>query len=117
MKALSSVEVMEPKEARFKVETSIQLVRAPKWTLNGRLLSPCPEIRIEREGTSNKLIFTKTDSSMCGTVQFISGKSKTEAQLTVTGNEICVCFCHMLYWLVNHRSFMKLFTPFLQSAP
>lgn len=101
LKGLSSVEVMEPKEARFKVETSIKLGRAPKWTLNGRLLSPCPEIRIEREGTSNKLIFTKTDSSMCGIVQFISGKSKSEAQLTVTGNTISVCRSYMLYWLVN----------------
>ncbi|KAI7798028.1 putative obscurin, partial [Triplophysa rosa] len=90
LKGLSSVEVMEPKEARFKVETSIKLVRAPKWTLNGRLLSPCPEIRIEREGTSNKLIFAKTDSSMCGIVQFISGKSKSEAQLTVTERPLIV---------------------------
>ncbi len=86
LKGLSSVEVMEPKEARFKVETSIKLERAPKWTLNGHILCPCPEIRIERQGTSNRLIFTQTDSSMCGTVQFTSGKSKSEAQLTVTGN-------------------------------
>ncbi|XP_073724075.1 obscurin [Misgurnus anguillicaudatus] len=90
LKGLRSVEVMEPKEARFKVETSIQLVRSPKWTLNGRLLIPCPDIKIEREGTSNRLTFTKTDSSMCGTVQFISGKSKSEAQLTVTERPLIV---------------------------
>ncbi|XP_073675951.1 obscurin [Garra rufa] len=90
LKGLSSVEVMEPKEARFKVETSIKLERAPKWTLNGRILCPCPEIRIERQGTSNKLIFTQTDSSMSGTVQFTSGKSKSEAQLTVTERPLTV---------------------------
>ncbi|XP_052419981.1 obscurin [Carassius gibelio] len=90
LKGLSSVEVMEPKEARFKVETSIKLERAPKWTLNGQILCPCPEIRIERQGTSNRLIFTQTDSSMCGTVQFTSGKSKSEAQLTVTERPLIV---------------------------
>ncbi|KAG1973513.1 obscurin [Pimephales promelas] len=90
LKGLSSVEVMEPKEARFKVETSIKLERAPKWTLNGQMLCPCPEIRIEREGTSNRLIFTQTDSSMCGIVQFTSGKSKSEAQLTVTERPLIV---------------------------
>ncbi|XP_077079717.1 obscurin-like isoform X1 [Siphateles boraxobius] len=90
LKGLSSVEVMEPKEARFKVETSIKLERAPKWTLNGQMLCPCPEIRIERQGTSNRLIFTQTDSSMCGIVQFTSGKSKSEAQLTVTERPLIV---------------------------
>ncbi|XP_051964162.1 obscurin [Xyrauchen texanus] len=90
LKGLSSVEVMEPKEARFKVETSIKLERAPKWTLNGRLLSPCSEIKIERQGTSNRLIFTQTDCSMCGIVQFTSGKSKSEAQLTVTERPLIV---------------------------
>ncbi|XP_067270783.1 LOW QUALITY PROTEIN: obscurin [Pseudorasbora parva] len=90
LKGLSSVEVMEPKEARFKVETSIKLERAPKWTLNGQILCPCAEIRIERQGTSNRLIFTQTDSSMCGTVQFTSGKSKSEAQLTVTERPLIV---------------------------
>ncbi|XP_043103008.1 obscurin [Puntigrus tetrazona] len=90
LKGLSSVEVMEPKEARFKVETSIKLERAPKWTLNGQILYPCPEVRIERQGTSNRLIFTQTDSSMCGTVQFTSGKSKSEAQLTITERPLIV---------------------------
>nr|XP_021334072.1 obscurin isoform X1 [Danio rerio] len=90
LRGLSSVEVMEPKEACFKVETSIKLERAPKWTLNGQILFPCPDIRIERQGTSHRLIFTQTDSSMCGTVQFTSGKSKSEAQLTVTERPLIV---------------------------
>lgn len=84
---LGSVEVMEPKEACFRVETSIKTGRAPKWTLNGDLLSSGPEVRIEREGTSHRLTFTNTNSSMCGIIQFSSGKSRSTAQLTVTGKE------------------------------
>lgn len=87
VRGLSSVEVMEPKEACFRVETSIDAERAPKWTLNGELLSSGPEVRIERKGTSHRLTFTNTNSSMCGIVQFSSGKSRSTAQLTVTGKE------------------------------
>ncbi|XP_049341975.1 obscurin [Astyanax mexicanus] len=90
VRGLSSVEVMEPKEARFRVETSIKAERAPKWTLNGALLFSSPEVKIEREGTSHRLIFTNTDSSMCGTVQFSSGKSRTTAELTVTERPLVV---------------------------
>lgn len=87
VRGLSSVEVMEPKEARFRVETSIKTERAPKWTLNGELLNSGPEMKIEREGTSHWLTFTNTNSNMCGIIQFSSGKSRSTAQLTVTGKE------------------------------
>ncbi|GAA6091334.1 obscurin, partial [Tachysurus ichikawai] len=90
VRGLSSVEVMEPKEARFRVETNIKAERAPKWTLNGELLSPGPEVRIEREGTTHRLTFTNTNSSMCGTIQFSSGKSRSTAQLTVTERPLVV---------------------------
>ncbi|KAK3566244.1 hypothetical protein QTP86_030032, partial [Hemibagrus guttatus] len=90
VRGLSSVEVMEPKEARFRVETNIKAERAPKWTLNGELLSPGPEIRIEKEGTSHRLSFTNTNSSMCGIIQFSSGKSRSTAQLTVTERPLVV---------------------------
>ncbi|XP_058246255.1 obscurin [Hemibagrus wyckioides] len=90
VRGLSSVEVMEPKEARFRVETSIKAERAPKWTLNGELLSPGPELRIEKEGTSHRLSFTNTNSSMSGTIQFSSGKSRSTAQLTVTERPLVV---------------------------
>lgn len=87
VRGLSSVEVMEPKEARFRVETSIKAERAAKWTLNGELLSSGPEVRMERDGTSHRLTFTSTNSSMCGIIQFSLGKSRSTAQLTVTGKE------------------------------
>ncbi|KAL7829001.1 hypothetical protein SRHO_G00326350 [Serrasalmus rhombeus] len=90
VRGLSSVEVTEPKEARFRVETGIKAERAPKWTLNGELLTSSPEVKIEREGTSHRLIFSSTDSSMCGTVQFSSGKSKSTAELTVTERPLVV---------------------------
>lgn len=88
MRGLSSVEVIEPKEARFRAETSIKAERAPKWTLNGELLSSSPEVKIEREGTSHWLVFRNTNSSLCGTVQFSSGKSKSTAELLVTGKHL-----------------------------
>lgn len=84
---LSPVAVMEPKEARFRVETGIRVERAPKWTLNGELLRPGPDVRIEWDGTSHRLTFTNTNSSMCGVIQFSCGKSRSTAQLTVTGKK------------------------------
>ncbi|XP_076860479.1 obscurin [Brachyhypopomus gauderio] len=90
MRGLNSVEVMEPEEACFRVETNLRTQRLPKWTLNGEPLSSCPGVRIERDGTSNTLTFTNTNSSMCGTLQFSSGKSRSTAQLTVTERPLVV---------------------------
>ncbi|KAK7889482.1 hypothetical protein WMY93_025042 [Mugilogobius chulae] len=74
---------MEPKPARFKVETNIKSVRPPRWTLNGEDLEQSQDVDIGREGTSHSLCFTSTDSSMSGPVVFVAGKSKSTAQLTV----------------------------------
>lgn len=98
VRGLSSVEVMEPKEARFRVETNIKAERAPKWTLNGELLSCGPEVKIEKDGTSHRLTFTNTNSNMCGIVQFCSGKSRSTAQLTVTGKERKVVIQRTVYF-------------------
>ncbi|KAK1801420.1 hypothetical protein P4O66_022686, partial [Electrophorus voltai] len=90
VRALSSVEVMEPKEACFRVETNLRAERMPRWTLNRELLSSSPEVIIESNGTSHRLKFTNTNSSMSGIVQFSFGKSRSTAQLTVTEHPLVV---------------------------
>ncbi|XP_029906333.1 obscurin [Myripristis murdjan] len=83
VRGMSSVEVMEPQAALFKVETSLKSGRAPKWTLNGDLLEPSPMMMMERQGTLHSLRIASTDSSMSGPVLFVAGKSRSTAQLTV----------------------------------
>ncbi|XP_055077076.1 obscurin [Periophthalmus magnuspinnatus] len=83
VKGMRSVEVMEPKPARFKVETNIKSVRPPRWVLNGEDLEQSQTVDIDREGTIHSLCFTSTDSSLSGPVVFVAGKSKSTAQLTV----------------------------------
>ncbi|XP_041913572.1 obscurin isoform X1 [Alosa sapidissima] len=90
VRGLTSVVVIEPKEAKFRVETSIKSVRPPKWTLNGQVLVDSQEVRIEKEGTMHWLIFTSTNSTMSGPVQFTFGKSKSTAQLTVKERPLAV---------------------------
>ncbi|CAB1324597.1 unnamed protein product, partial [Coregonus sp. 'balchen'] len=83
VRGLRSVEVTEPREALFQVETSLRAGRPPKWTLDGKVLMEGPELTIDREGTLHTLCFISTDSSMTGPVQFNAGKSRSTAQLTV----------------------------------
>ncbi|XP_064864570.1 obscurin [Oncorhynchus nerka] len=83
VQGLRSVEVTEPREAMFQVETSLRAGRPPKWTLDGEVLMDGPELSIVRQGTVHTLCFISTDSSMTGPVQFNAGKSRSTAQLTV----------------------------------
>nr|XP_046157554.1 obscurin isoform X4 [Oncorhynchus gorbuscha] len=83
VQGLRSVEVTEPREAMFQVETSLRVGRPPKWTLDGEVLMDGPELSIVRQGTVHTLCFISTDSSMTGPVQFNAGKSRSTAQLTV----------------------------------
>ncbi|XP_047198783.1 obscurin isoform X6 [Hippoglossus stenolepis] len=84
VRGMSSVEVMEPKPALFQAETSLKSGRPPRWTLNGEVLEPCAAVNIDRDGTVHSLCLTSTDSSMSGPVVFVAGKSRSNAQLTVT---------------------------------
>ncbi|XP_071342807.1 obscurin [Trachinotus anak] len=83
VRGMSSVEVMEPEPALFQVETNLKSGRPPRWTLNGEVLEPCALVNIDREGTLHSLCLTSTESSMCGPVLFVAGKSRSTAQLTV----------------------------------
>lgn len=82
---MSPVEVMEPEPALFQVETSLKSGRPPKWTLNGEVLEPSAAVNIDRKGTVHSLCLISTESSMCGPVVFVAGKSRSTAQLTVMG--------------------------------
>ncbi|XP_071011211.1 obscurin [Oncorhynchus clarkii lewisi] len=83
VQGLRSVEVTEPREALFQVETSLRAGRPPKWTLDGEVLMDGPELSIDQQGTVHTLCFISTNSSMTGPVQFNAGKSRSTAQLTV----------------------------------
>ncbi|XP_056894430.1 obscurin isoform X3 [Takifugu flavidus] len=83
VRGMSSVEVMEPEPALFQVETSLKSGRPPRWTLNGEVLEPSAAVNINRKGTVHSLCLTSTESSMCGPVVFVAGKSRSTAQLTV----------------------------------
>lgn len=85
VRGMSPVEVMEPEPALFQVETSLKSGRPPRWTLNGVVLEPSVAVNIDRKGTVHSLFLTSTESSMCGPVVFVAGKSRSTAQLTVKG--------------------------------
>lgn len=85
VRGMSSVVVMEPEPALFQVETSLKSGRPPRWSLNGEVLEPCAAVNINREGNLHSLCLTSTDSSMSGPMVFVAGKSRSTAQLTVTG--------------------------------
>ncbi|XP_029939546.1 obscurin [Salarias fasciatus] len=83
VRGMNSVEVMEPEPALFQVETSLKSGRPPRWTLNKEVLEPCAAVNIDREGTLHSLCLTSTESSMSGPVEFVAGKSRSTAELTV----------------------------------
>ncbi|KAJ7993536.1 hypothetical protein DPEC_G00273430 [Dallia pectoralis] len=83
LQGMRSVEVTEPREATFQVETNLRPGRPPRWTLGGNVLTEGLDVRLDWQGTLHRLCFLRTNSSMTGSVQFASGKSRSTAQLTV----------------------------------
>lgn len=76
---------MEPAPAWFECETSIPSVRPPKWLLGKTPLQVGKDVGMEQEGTVHRLTLRRTCSTMTGPVHFTIGKSRTTAQLVVSG--------------------------------
>lgn len=85
VRGLQDVTVMEPAPAWFECETSIPSVRPPKWLLGKTALQAGKDVGIEQEGTVHRLALRRTCSTMTGPVHFTIGKSRTTAQLVVSG--------------------------------
>lgn len=85
VRGLQDVTVMEPAPAWFECETSIPSVRPPKWLLGKTPLQAGKDVGIEQEGTVHRLALRRTCSTMTGPVHFTIGKSRTTAQLVVSG--------------------------------
>ncbi|XP_041040413.1 obscurin isoform X3 [Carcharodon carcharias] len=82
-KQLCDVEVTEPNDACLECELSIADVKPPKWILNGEILQASEDVDIEHCGIIHRLTLKKTNCKMTGLLQFIAGKSKSEARLTI----------------------------------
>lgn len=76
---------MEPAPAWFECETSIPSVRPPKWLLGKTVLQAGANVGLEQDGTVHRLTLHKTCSTMTGPVHFTIGKSRSSAQLVVSG--------------------------------
>ncbi|XP_066483113.1 obscurin isoform X12 [Tiliqua scincoides] len=90
VKELRDVEVVEPAEARFECEISIDSVKPPKWSLRGELLQASKDIVMEQERRIHRLILRRTDVDMTGTIQFAIGKAKSSANLVVKDLEVTI---------------------------
>ncbi|XP_032879409.1 obscurin-like protein 1, partial [Amblyraja radiata] len=83
VRELQDVEVTAPGVAQLECELSVQVMRSPQWSLNGKLLARGPGVRMETTGTVQRLVLTDTSPTMSGLVKFTAGKARTSAQLTV----------------------------------
>lgn len=81
---LADVEVLEGEAACFQCEVSVDINKAPVWTLNGTALHPGAGVRLENQGTRHKLLLKNASTDMNGEVRFTLGKAKSTAMLIVT---------------------------------
>ncbi|XP_073503404.1 obscurin-like protein 1 isoform X3 [Phyllobates terribilis] len=86
-KNLRDVRVTAPDDACFECEVSIPPSRPPQWSLNGVMLHNGGDIAIEVRGNRHKLTLRNTYPAMSGTVRFTAGKTSSEAQLIVQGEQ------------------------------
>lgn len=84
VKELEDIEVTESEPASFQCEVSVDINKAPVWTLNGVAVQPGPSVRLESHGTVHKLTLKSTSVHDSGTVKFTMGKAKSGATLSVT---------------------------------
>lgn len=83
VKELEDEEVTESESACFQCEVSVDINKAPVWTLNGETLQPGPSVRLDNQGTVYKLTLRDTSTDMSGVVKFTMGKAKSSATLKV----------------------------------
>ncbi|XP_073769155.1 obscurin-like protein 1 isoform X42 [Danio rerio] len=86
VRELQDVNVTAPADACFECEISLPVAKAPTWTLNGETLNPSPNVVLEKMGTVHRLTLKQTSEEMSGTVCFITGRTKSTAQLLVRRN-------------------------------
>ncbi|XP_056321762.1 obscurin-like protein 1 isoform X16 [Danio aesculapii] len=86
VRELQDVNVTAPADACFECEISLPVAKAPTWTLNGETLYPSPKVVLEKMGTVHRLTFKQTSEELSGTVCFITGRTKSTAQLCVRRN-------------------------------
>ncbi|CAM9153962.1 unnamed protein product, partial [Lampetra planeri] len=84
VRELDDVEVMAKQPASFQCEVSVDINKAPVWTLNGENLQPGPGVRLENRGTVHRLTLKDVSPDMAGVLRFTMGKAKSSATLSVT---------------------------------
>ncbi|XP_067300487.1 obscurin-like protein 1 isoform X3 [Pseudorasbora parva] len=83
VRELQDVDVTAPADACFECEVSLPVAKAPTWTLKGEALLPGPKVVVEKMGTVHRLTLKQTSADMSGIVCFVTGKTKSTANLRI----------------------------------
>lgn len=84
VRELEDVEVTAKQPASFQCEVSVDINKAPVWTLNGETLQPGPGVRLDDHGTVHRLTLKDVSPDMSGVLRFTMGKARSSATLSVT---------------------------------